>query len=227
MNLLRSIFLFTLIVLVFVGCYDDPDFGDTPRLTDIDVYTKSTPNSLDSLVVRVGFEDGDGDLGIVGNEEEPFFREPNSKANTPYWIYDANDPDLPPYDCDNYTYATLTPNDTIKDTLYVKFNEAYFNFSVTLFTKVDGQYQKENLGGEPFCGTALGGRFSLLKDDPDNDSPLKGVLQWGTVGSYGTQYKNDTLRIDVVMRDRAGNVSNVITFDEFTIDNIRRPSEEG
>ena len=229
MNLIKSVFLLVLVSLLASSCYDDPDFSNVPRLTDIDVYTKSvSQSSFDSLIIRVGFEDGDGDLGIIGNENEEFFRVPNPNTGEPFWIYrsENTDQDLPAYDCENYRYIPLTPGDTIFDTLFVEFNEEYFNYSVSLFTKEDGQYQEIDFIGEPNCGTPLGGRFFPLRDDFSTDSPLKGVIQWGTVGAYGAQYRNDTLRVDVVIRDRAGNVSNAITFDEFTIESVRRAGEE-
>ena len=228
MNLLRSLFLFTLVGLLFTSCYDDPDFSNIPRLTDIDVYTKTISAIRDSLVVRVGFEDGDGDLGITGNENEEFFLVSNPRTGEPFWIYDKNDPDQIPYNCEYFRDIDLTPNDTIdrRDTVRVEYNEEYFNFSVSLFTKKDGQYQEVDFIGPPTCGAPLGGRFFPLRDDFSVDNPLKGVLQWGTAGAYSAYYRNDTLRIDVVMRDRAGNVSNVITKEDFTLDDVRRPTEE-
>ena len=229
MNSLRSFLLFALVGLLFVGCYDDPDFSDVPRLTDIDVYTKEISRSFDSLVIRVGFEDGDGDLGIIGNENEAFFLVPNPRTGEPFWIYDKNDLEQIPYDCRYFRDIDLTPDDTVdrKDTVRVEFNEEHFNFTVSLFTKEDGQYQEVDFIGEPACSTPLGGRFLPLRDDFSVDSPLKGVLQWGTAGGYSALYRNDTLRIDVVVRDRAGNVSNVATFEDFTIDGVRRATDGG
>ena len=226
MKFLSSLFVSLIVSLLLAGCYSDPDFDNVPRLTDISIYTKSVTNVSDSLVIRVGFEDGDGDLGIIGNENEPFFRIPNPNTGQLYWIYDKDDPDLPPYSCEIYDYVTLTPEDTIRDTLLIERNEAYFNFNVTLFTKEDGQYQEVNFAGPPLCTTPLGGRFFPLRDDFSNDSPLKGVIQWGTVGAYSALYRNDTLRIDVTVRDRAGHVSNVITYADFTLNGVRRTDGE-
>lgn len=64
MNFLRSFILSTFVVLLFTGCFEEPNFGIVPRLTDIEVYFKDMPKLSDSLIVRVEFEDGDGDLGI-------------------------------------------------------------------------------------------------------------------------------------------------------------------
>ena len=228
MNSIYATLLFVSISLLLTSCYEDPDFSDPPRLTDISVYTKTVSQSFDSLVVRVGFEDGDGDLGIIGNENEEFRRIPNPNTGEPYWIYNGENPDmgLPPYDCERYRYIPLTPGDTIFDTLLIEYNEAYYNFSISLFTKGDGQYQEVDLFGEPNCGIPLGGRFFPLRDNFEVDNPLKGVLQWGTIGPYSLRYRNDTLRLDVVMRDRAGNVSNVVSTEDFTLNSVRRLTEE-
>lgn len=229
MNLLRSLFLVTLVSLLFTSCYDDPDFSDTPRLTDIDVYTKTISDIRDSLVVRVGFEDGDGDIGLRDGEEEELSFEPNPATGEPFWIYDKNDPRQIDFNCRDFRVVDLNPNDTINqfDTVRVVNNEAYFNFNASLFTKEDGEYQEVDLVERGLdCGAQLGGRVFPLKDDLDSNSPLKGVIQWSTASAYSLLYKNDTLRIDIAIRDRAGNVSNVITFDDFTLDDVRRLSEE-
>ena len=222
MKFLRPFFLFTFTILLFAGCFDEPSFGDPPRLTGIDIYFKELTKTSDSLVIRVDFEDGDGDLGISGGEEGfgEFFLIPNPRTGEP-WIYDPDDPELPPYSCESFRDIDLTPNDTIddKDTVYVQYNEAYYNYSITLYTKEDGQYQEF----DPLCAPPLGGRFPALRDDFTVDRPLKGTIQWGTVGAYSSRFRNDTLKIDVTIRDRAGHVSNIITKENFTLQDIRRP----
>ena len=222
---MRTLLLSLVIILVFTGCYNDPDFGEVPRLTDISVYTKSLSSSTDSLVIRVGFEDGDGDLGLRENEEPEFYLLPNPVTGEVPWIYDKNDPEQIDYNCRDFRDIDVDTSDTLdrRDTVRIEYNDAYFNFGITLFRKKDSQYQEVSLVERNLdCGAPLGGRFFPLKDDLDTPSPLKGVLEWGTVGAYSLLYRNDTLRVDVVVRDRAGNVSNTITLEDFTLKDIRR-----
>lgn len=218
MKLLRLSFLSMLVGLLLASCYDEPDFGVVPELTNIDIYfKKGVTRTLDSLVVRVDFQDGDGDLGFYPDERGiPYTRKPNPNTDEPFWRFDANDPDLPPYNFIDYEYTSLTENDTIFDTLYVERNEDYYNYSVTIYTKEENGYQPIELINSP----PLGGRFFPLKDDLDLEGPLKGTIQYGTVGAYDFRFSNDTLRMDVVVRDRAGHVSNVISREGFTLDEI-------
>lgn len=231
MNFLRSLFLFTLVVLLFTGCFEEPDFGIVPQLTGIEVYFKDMPKS-DSLIVRVEFEDGDGDLGIRGNEDGFFRYElvPNPDTGGP-WIYNSNNPDsrLPAYSCELYQDLDLTPNDTIneRDTVRANYNENYYNFSITLYTLEDGQYQEVDLLAE--CKTPLGGRFPPLKkaEELNNEKPLTGNIRYGiTSPSLLSRFRNDTLKIEVTIRDRALHVSNVIPFEDFTLRGIEIPTDQ-
>jgi len=64
-----------IISLVLASCFDAPDFSDTPaiKLTDIYFGKSKKLDSPDSLVIRVNFEDGDGDLGLDNsNLSDPF-----------------------------------------------------------------------------------------------------------------------------------------------------------
>lgn len=216
--------------LLVTACLEAPEFGDPPRLTGIDVYFKEIDGRSDSLVVRVDFEDGDGDLGVSGREDgaRDYIPVPHPETNG-FWIYNPSNPDfrLPPYECRLYDYIDLTPTDGIddRDTIRANYNEAYYNYSITLYTKEDGQYEEYDfLTVEKGCTAPLGGRFPPLRDDLSVDRPLKGTIQWGSVGLYKVLFRNDTLRMDVTIRDQAGNVSNVITKEDFTLEDIDRSS---
>lgn len=226
MKLFRLSFLSLLTGLVLVSCYDEPDFGVVPELTNVDVYfKKAVSKSLDSLVVRVGFQDGDGDLGFRPDDrgiEYTRVPNPDPNVNEPYWLYDPNDPAQSEIGCEQYRYTTLTENDTIRDTIVVEPNEAYYNYSVTIYTKEDNGFQPIDLN----CSPPLGGRFFPLKDNLDLESPLKGTIQYGTLGLYYRRFSNDTLKIEVVVRDRAGHVSDPIATQPFTLNDIEIGVEE-
>ena len=217
--------------LLLTACLEAPEFGDPPRLTGIDVYFKEVERKPDSLVVRVDFEDGDGDLG-VGSQEggSDYIPIPNPETGE-LWVYNPSnpDPDLPPYSCRLYqdrVVAVTADGEPVKDTIRADYNEAYYNYSITLYTKEDGQYEEYDfLTVENGCSAPLGGRFPPLRDDFSVDRPLKGTIQWGSVDFYKSSFRNDTLRIDVTIRDRAGNVSNVITKEGFTLEDIDRTGQ--
>src|SRR5690349_16193132 len=74
MKVVKGLFLFGVAVMV-TSCFDPPQFSDTPQISFVDVYFKdgTADNPTDSLVVRISFRDGDGDLGLSGDQkEEPY-----------------------------------------------------------------------------------------------------------------------------------------------------------
>lgn len=82
------------------------------------------------------------------------------------------------------------------------YNEDYYNYSVTLYTLEDGQYQEVDLLTPPQCSAPLGGRFPPLKegDDLDNEKPLTGHIRYGiTSPTLLANFRNDTLKIDVTI----------------------------
>lgn len=230
---MRTLLLSLVVILVFTGCYDEPDYPLTPRLTGIDVYFKDMPSLSDSLVIRVDFEDGDGDLGLYTDENQVFgpFEPQLDPSTGEFLVYDSENPDprLPPYDCRTYLDFDPTPLDTVddRDTILVEYNEEYYNFSITLYQLIDGQYEEYDLRSPPLCSAPLGGRFIPLKDDFDNKKPLKGTIQYGTESAlFSTLFINDTLKIDVAIRDRAGNMSNVISKEGFTLREVEIPVQQ-
>jgi hypothetical protein len=115
------------------GCFDSPKFGNTPKIEYKNIYFgyAPTPSKLDSLVVELSFEDGDGDLGLGDeyrnfpfHEYDLFLRDENSINHTVRIGYSSNAsqtayvevpeqfngklvrlgdlPDLPPDNCENY-----------------------------------------------------------------------------------------------------------------------------
>ena len=227
----RSLFFLIGASLMLTACLEAPEFGDPPRLTGIEVYFKEVERQPDSLVVRVDFEDGDGDLGVSGreNDVDDYIPIPNPDDGG-FWFYDQDNPDprLPEYNCRLYQDRDLDLTDGVVDldTIRADYNEAYYNYSITLYTKVDGQYEEYDFLIER-CSAPLGGRFPPLRDDFSVDRPLKGTIQWGSADFYKLLFRDDTLRLDVTIRDRAGNVSNVITKEDFTLEGITRSGQDG
>ncbi|MGB3776748.1 MAG: hypothetical protein WA960_00210 [Tunicatimonas sp.] len=231
MKHIRSLIFLIGATLMLTACLEAPKFGDPPRLTGIEVYFKEVERQPDSLVVRVDFEDGDGDLGVSGreNDADDYIPIPNPDDGG-FWFYNGDNPDsrLPEYNCRLFTDIDLDLTDGVPefDTIRADYNEAYYNYSITLYTKENGQYKEFDFLIER-CSAPLGGRFPPLRDDFSVDRPLKGTIQWGSVDFYKLLFRNDTLRLDVTIRDRAGNVSNVITKENFTLEGITRTGQDG
>lgn len=74
MKVLKGLLLFSMSVAV-AACFDPPNFSNVPQIDFLDVYFKegTTDNPTDSLVVSITFRDGDGDLGLSGDQiDEPY-----------------------------------------------------------------------------------------------------------------------------------------------------------
>jgi hypothetical protein len=75
MKALKSLSLFIFSTLM-VSCFEEPKFADAPRIEYKSIYfgvSKNPSNPIDSLVIELDFEDGNGDLGLDDRHlNEPF-----------------------------------------------------------------------------------------------------------------------------------------------------------
>ena len=230
-TLFSSAVLFLGISLAVSSCFPEPDFaGDpNPRLTGFDDLYYKELGAFDSLIVRVNFQDGDGDFGTP-EEQKSLLYIPVLNSDGTFQYFDPNDPNQPPFNCTNYaTLSQIFPNDTTNDTIRANYNENYYNFTVTLYSKTGNEPNFEEVDFVEECGTRLGGIFFPLKDEEDrqNGKPLEGVLEYanGAIENFG-RFRNDSLKIAVQIRDEAGNLSNILESPTFTLREITIESEE-
>ena len=117
----KLLWVFSLLLLAATACYRAPEFSVEPQISfnSIKFYDVVKSNNdprlgapKDSLVVTINFQDGDGDLGLQGNENAPpyhsyyFITEDRRKVEYPgtntLLKYDPNNPNLPSYNCVDY-----------------------------------------------------------------------------------------------------------------------------
>ena len=75
---------------------------------------------------------------------------------------------------------------------------------------------------EPQCnGVAYNGRYPVLNPDRDRERPLEGKLKY-TMESPAWElfFRQDTLKLDIYIYDRALNKSNIISTPDFVLKNI-------
>lgn len=101
------------------SCFDPPEYPNTPSITLQDIYFKQIGSNTDadSLVLVLGFKDGDGDLGLSASEidspfqEQDFFLDEDGKLITVRTRKKAGYDTLPsftfPQNCLHYLYDTL------------------------------------------------------------------------------------------------------------------------
>mgnify|MGYP001026888526 CR=1 FL=1 len=230
-----SFFILSLFFLTIglSACIDEPEFSDVPAVTNIEEIYFVDGDRFDSLVIKVAFEDGDGDLGLDAREEDfirPFSVVRDSDGNPV--IFDPVTSEIPFNCCDFETPTELTPivvgTDSIFDTVRVVQNPFVRNFEVTIFNRQsDGTYQAVDFCDPDICRTPLGGRFPPLKDDFSDDKPRVGTItHFAQSVVLKPLFRNDSIKIGVVIRDRAGNESNMfVTEDAFVLNDITRTPE--
>ena len=224
MKVYTSLLFSFLLLLGLVSCYEEPEFPMEPRLLRFDgvngIRFVDVPNTIaDSLIIRVVFQDGNGDLGVASNEASPVLREQFiyiTDGTGDFIVYDQQrDGD---FDCSLWKLPpTFIGQDTIRDTVRVDRNPFYYNFEIDLFVKEEGSFQEYDLLAER-CRAPLGGRFPPFKDDWSNTKPLEGVIEYGFASpGLVNLFRNDTLKIQVRIKDRSLNVSNTVESRAFVL----------
>ena len=65
----RNIILATLIALAGGSCFEQPEFSNVPKI-EFESLTYKRVNNVDSLILRISFTDGDGDLGLTADNQD-------------------------------------------------------------------------------------------------------------------------------------------------------------
>jgi len=220
-----------LIIFVVSACLQRPNFPDTPKIDASEFYFKQIKDlSLDSLVIKIKFEDGDGDLGLYSDEIYP-----------PYQLLDVQiengdtlrfgDPNTPPYNCIDYEIfrSEQSINGSLvvtADTVYVKRNIYHYNFLLYFLIKEDdGSFREFSPALERNCAPPYHGRYFILNTAGDV-RPLEGELQYNLVSGFRLLFRNEIIKLRIQIFDRALNESNIIETDEFNINDIIRPASD-
>jgi len=222
--------LWLLLILVVAGCAERPTFPLTPAIRLSDYYFQEIKDlSLDSLIIKIRFEDGDGDLGLESFETDPPYHlmdvvtYPNGDT-----VRHGDDASLPPYDCVNYEILRkeTSVNDTLvvtADTILVERNSNHFNFYLDFLIKEDdGSFRVYNPALERNCAPPYHGRYFVLNTARDI-RPLEGELNYSLLSGFRLLFRNYTIKLRIQIQDRSLNKSNVLETEEFMINDIIRP----
>lgn len=235
MRVIRSLGLFLFISIGISACFNPPEYPVQPIIEFESVVYREygTPfdSNFDSLILKIKFQDGDGDLGLDPSEiNEPYnnkyyyqfgnggpflsYKDKRTNLN-----YDTLPEFIKPYNCINW--EVIREDNIVKDTLYFQLNPNYYNITVDFFVKnFDGTYTEFDWTKEfdyPGCGGTFDGRFPILfKDKPG--SPLEGTIKYG-MGSTGFKalFSNKPLKLRIQIKDRALNKSQIIETPDFTL----------
>ena len=222
------------VFLILGSCMDRPTFPNTPSIGPYEFYFREIKDiTLDSLVIKIRFEDGDGDLGL--DAEEIYY---------PYHLLDPvtvgqppnedtlrfGDPGTPEeYNCVDYEIIRResSVNGSLvvtSDTIYVERNPDHFNFFLEFLIKEDdGSFRVFDPALERNCAPRYYGRYFVLNTARDI-RPLEGELQYSLVSGFRLLFRNEIIKIRIQIQDRALNKSNIIETDEIKILEIIQPA---
>ena len=202
------------------SCEKPPDLPTAPSITFETVRYAPGPSGFDSLIVSIGFQDGDGDLGLTGSDNEFPYQPLNFPRNSQGELILFGDPEAPSEFnvCDFVTNEDVTGDD-ILDTVYVEINQNSFNIEVDFFLKRDGAYLEFDWRREfgPFSCITFDGRYPPL-NTAEFERPLAGSLSYSMISSgFLPLFGNDTLQLRIQIKDRALNISNTVESPDFIV----------
>ncbi len=229
------------------GCYEPPEYPDSPIISFRDIRFVDLTDSQDSLILVFNFTDGDGDLGL--NHTDVFA--PYHRFN---WVVDANDDpielgdtsivyplilreqygfkyqgpysedtiELPPYNCRDYYFIDDPLADSLDpdktDTVLIQPNLYTNNIIVKFFRKRNGEYTDIT---DDFSLNNCQGSFSSripVFDESNFGRSLEGTITYPMLSSgFKSRFLNDSIMIEFFIVDRALHESNVVRTPDFTL----------
>lgn len=217
-------FTYNLLFLILLGsCISPPDnFPSVPEVAFRDMEFVST-NSSDSLIVSITFKDAEGDLGLNSTDVAPPFNALEFKRDNTggLILYRNRPPEAPRFNPIDWVVNPIVNNITVRDTVWVEQNQNHNNIFIKFFIKRNGVFREFRWEDAPFY-TTFNGRFPRILTD-NNTQAVEGTIRYSML-SFGWQslFRNDTIRIDVQVQDRALNKSNLVSSPEVTLSQISR-----
>lgn len=221
MNSVKYLLHILLFATLASACISPPDdFPSVPEITFEDLRFVNT-SGADSLKVKIGFRDAEGDLGLNPTDiNEPFNalnfrRNPDGSVIT----FSNRPPAAPNYNPIDWAINPLIGNTVVNDTVWVEQNPNHNNIFVRFFIKRNGTFTEFRWQDPPFF-TTFNGRFPRILS-ANRTQAIEGTIEYAML-SFGWQsiFRNDTIRIDVEIQDRALNRSNTVSSPELTLSQI-------
>ena len=209
--------------LSWSSCISPPDnFPSVPEIEFSTIeYVQTT--AQDSLIVSVDFKDAEGDLGLSPTDINPPFNPLIYKRDVAGNLitYSNRPPEAPSYNPIDWVVDPIINNTVVKDTVWVEQNEDQYNIFVKFYIKRNGQFTEFKWQDPPFY-TTFNGRFPRILTTEEGQS-VEGNIKYRMLSSgWESIFRNDTLRIDVEIQDRALNRSNQVSSPEITLRQITR-----
>lgn len=222
MNSVKYLICVLLSAALVSACISPPDnFPSVPEITFESIRFIDTAGA-DSLKVKIGFKDAEGDLGLNPTDVNEPFNALNIKRNSSGSVitYSNRPPDAPNYNPIDWIINPLIGNTVVNDTIWVEQNPNHNNIFVKFFIKRNGVFSEFRWQDPPFF-TTFNGRFPRLLVS-DNTQSIEGSIEYAMLSfGWSSIFRNDTIRIDIQIQDRALNMSNTVSSPEVTLSQIR------
>jgi hypothetical protein len=207
----------------WTSCISPPEnFPSVPEIEFSTIEYVPTPGP-DSLIISLNFKDAEGDLGLSPSDINPPFNPLTYKRDAAgnlitFAKRPANAPNYNPID---WVIDPIINNVVVKDTIWVAQNENQYNIFVRFFIKRSGKFTEFRWQDPPFF-TTFNGRFPRILTTEEGQS-VEGNIKYRMLSSgWESIFRNDTIRIDVQIQDRALNRSNEVSSPEVTLRQITR-----
>jgi hypothetical protein len=252
MRFIRNLVGMVVLAVLFNACFTAPEFADVPEISynSLQFADVAEPGRADTLILKVDFKDGDGDLGLDANYDVGYpyndkfyfrldgYKFPNahddgSAIDTSVWIHytsrtvpglDTLPLYIPPYKCENWEVFNNT-NGQPRDTVYFQQNPNHFNFFVDILVQQpDKSFKVFDWATElpDNCDFAgFNGRFPILSKDISVRSTQEGTIRYKMTSAGWTFFFSiEVLKLRVHIQDRALHISNTIETPEFQLSAI-------
>jgi hypothetical protein len=216
--------VFIFLISILGSCISPPDnFPSVPEISFKDIRFVPTDGS-DSLIVSVDFKDAEGDLGLNPTDISPPFQPVDFIRDNlgRLVVYSARPPEAPSFNPIDWEINPIVNNQRVMDTVWVRQNPNHNNIFVRFFIKRNGVFQEFKWEDPPFF-TTFNGRFPRIVNGIE-EQPVEGSIEYAMMSfGWSSIFRNDTIRIEVEIQDRALNRSNMTASPEITLNQIRNP----
>ena len=224
MSIPSKFFYALAVVFLFnIGCERPPEFPATPSIEFGTVKFIKNSDGFDELLISISFQDGNGDLGLRGFEPDPKYAELIYPRKNNGDLIFIGDPEAPAaFNVCDFRVNPTIDDVLIEDTVYVQLNPNHNNIEIDFLLKRGSSYEEFDFRREfgPLSCQSFDGRFPILNSE-EFERPLEGTLEYSMVSSgFLPLFGNDTVQLQVLIRDRALNQSNVTNSFDFVLNDI-------
>jgi len=195
MNFLKTALSLCSMLFLLQVCQKKPDFSKTPLISVESLSRSFNGFSGDNVLVKIRFQDGNGDLGLTDDERNTI--RPITRANATRTFQE-------------YFYTLNTAGQVIDSTK----NKFFHNLFVRILRK--------NTAGEfvdvVFPDPNLDFKYAFKPlYEVNRQTPMEGIIEYNMNLSQPTFKKNDVLKFEIQLCDREKNFSNIVLSETITL----------